>query len=635
VSTAALIVVSFGSPRLDFRWVPENTPMTVVCNDGLRPDILATGEVHHLMPEANLGFGAAVNLAASLSDADRLVIVNPDCHLDSPHWDVLTKATEDEVVVIPLIEPSGAQTLVASRYPSRTRFLLSALRARERLGRRLGASVRRPSQSGVAFSLCTHWFSGAAFSISRRRFNDVGGFDEGYFLYWEDADLSRRLAIRNPSMSVRVAEVRPATHEVGGTATASRAVALERLMSATRYAESTPGVGWSAIARLLELVSLRQSTLRQRPPLHPVAVLSLGRSSATGERRRVRSWTRIAEAAGQTSMELTPPPWSARSVLRPGLLRDALLVARGDLVLEALVLNPMATARRLRESGATTLVCVTARAYHPRFADLGMRVVLDYVDRLSDSYTDRAASTAVSRPMSTLLRALASSHRRFEARRHPCSMACATGRADALSLEVRYVPIVAEPWSAPGAVPLATGRADLLFVGTLDYPPNVEAARFLARIWPAIQERRPGTTMIVAGARPPAEVVSTCAANGWELVADFDHPAAVYRRALVAVAPVTLASGMQIKVQDALAWGLPVVATSLALAGYDPDIPAVRADTEEDFASACIKLLGDPDCRGEFARRGLWWVEHALDPTAFTWAFGPDQTPSRESSKGD
>lgn len=622
MTQAALIVVSYGNESVDLTWAPVDAPKIVVCNDGRRPEIIGLGEVRFVVPERNLGFAAAVNLAASSTSADRLVVVNPDCRMAAEHWNALTVAEDREVVVVPLVQPSGASTVVASPYPTKAKFILSALRARKRLSRLPWIRVTRPDQTIGSFSLTTHWFSGAAFSISRQRFMGVDGFDEGYFLYWEDADLSRRLAAADPFARVRVADTCAGTHGVGESNDAPMSVALERLLSARRYASSNPGWGWKAVARLLDLQVSHHRCLPQRPPSSDVLILSLGRGSANGERRRVRSWARIAEAAGMTHTEASPPGASARGLLRPGVFRDALLVVRGELVPEALAVNPLAVATRLRVEGATTLICVTARTYHPRLADLGVRVVLDYVDRLSDSYLDRAGSITVDRPAAIGLKLLAWTHRRFEAKQHPCALACATGVADARKLGVDYVPIVAEP-RVPSP---ASRKADLLFVGTLDYPPNVEALRFLARTWPMLVARRPTVTVIVAGARPPELIIDLARDLGWELVADFEDPAAIYGRALVAVAPITMGSGMQIKVQDAIAFGLPVVATTIALAGYDAGLPAVRADSPHDFVAECLRLLDDEKARRDSSDQGSAWLNRELNPLGYTSALRSTET---------
>lgn len=101
---------------------------------------------------------------------------------------------------------------------------------------------------------------------------------------------------------------------------------------------------------------------------------------------------------------------------------------------------------------------------------------------------------------------------------------------------------------------------------------------------------------------------------------DFRCSGDAYGGALVAVAPLTMASGMQIKVQEAMAHGLPVVASGQALAGYVPNIPAVRADSERELIDGCVALLSNEAERQRLASAGLDWLEEALSPASLTWA---------------
>jgi GT2 family glycosyltransferase len=629
VTAAALVVVSFKTPAIDLRWVPTETQVVVVCNDQCRPSVHGAAAVEFIEPDINLGFGAAVNLGVRRCTASRVVVANPDCELLAAHWEVLASGSVEEVTLVPLQEPDGTASIVVSRYPTRTGLAMSALRARHRL-RRCGWRLDPQAQAPGSYPLSSHWFSGAAFSIDRQRFLDVGGFDQEYFLYWEDADLARRLGLAFADMEARLADAPLATHSVGSSSVGSRSVATERLLSAARFARSSQGLGWSTLARNIERYAQRPGRARrQQPGTTDLVVLTLGRASANGERRRVRTWREIAESADITVRELT---LDRRRPIHPSQLRDAVLVLRGELVPEALLTRPLQCLGDLHAHGAVGIVCVTARAYHPRLADLGIPVVLDYVDRLSDSYSNRATSGAASKPTAWTLRALSFFHRRFESRAHPSAYACAAGRSDASALSAEFVPIVASQVSpAARAVPCT----DMLFVGTLDYAPNVESVAYLANVWPRLQLRRPGTTLCLAGARPTEAVLQTAEHLGWTVEADFAEAADLYAGARIAVAPLTMASGMQIKVQDALAHGLAVVATAPALAGYPDDIPAVRVDSERAFVDACAALLEDDAELDRLASRGPAWVESTLGPHRHRWAVTDALSPVRGKCRGE
>jgi glycosyltransferase involved in cell wall biosynthesis len=169
----------------------------------------------------------------------------------------------------------------------------------------------------------------------------------------------------------------------------------------------------------------------------------------------------------------------------------------------------------------------------------------------------------------------------------------AAGWSDALTLGAQWVPNLVDPTLAP--IGDADPDRDLLFVGTLRYPPNVDAIERLARLWPRLVARRPNVTAIIAGSAPTERVVALCDEHGWELVADFTSLDLVARRARVAVAPLTRVAGIQNKVLDAASLALPQVVTAEALEGFEPGIPLVGHVDDESFAADVVRVLDDPE----------------------------------------
>lgn len=149
----------------------------------------------------NRGFGAAVNQAARLTDAPLLWILNPDCRVLPGAFAALRKTLDghpDCAIAAPQLlnedgsvqasargEP-GAWTGLFGRHGLLTKWFPSATAARRNL------PAADLVKSGVE-SAAVDWVMGASMLIRRAPFDQVGGFDEGYFLYWEDADLCRRL----------------------------------------------------------------------------------------------------------------------------------------------------------------------------------------------------------------------------------------------------------------------------------------------------------------------------------------------------------------------------------------------------------------------------------------------------------
>lgn len=339
-----------------------------------------------------------------------------------------------------------------------------------------------------------------------------------------------------------------------------------------------------------------------------VVLVDLGRRTASGARRRVKNLTEVLSSMGlQVRMVEVLPEY--RSTRWNAMTRLPALVGGSDTVPETLAWSPAMVRRELERLDPSIVVCITDRCFHP--ALLGpWRTYIDFVDRLSVSYAGR--SRIVDHPVRRAgYRALSHPHRRFE-RSLPLGVAgaFAAGRADAAALGVDWVLINASPDPRPlDELRVAADHdTDLAFVGTLDYPPNEAAVQQLDTLWPALRDRRPGISALIAGARPTTQVRELARRNEWELIPDFSSAAEVFARCRVAVAPLEHASGLQIKVLDAAANAVPQVVTKVVASGLDPGFPLLSADDSHGWVSAVFSLLDDPNTSralGERSRRHL------------------------------
>jgi hypothetical protein len=274
VSTA--VYVAFATRTLELDWLPADAHVVVVHNDDAldRGSLRHDGVVHVDAP-GNIGFGAAVNLALPLVD-DRAVLCNPDAVLTRVHWDALTHDVGvADIVTVPLVDGTGVPTSVVSRYPTPLSHLVSAYR----LGRWLprGSAARRWAAHGLgrwgaahaesledpvgAWPLSERWVSGAVLSIDGDLLRKVHGFDERYFLYYEDVDLCSRLANAARNARAVVASVPPGMHIVGasavGDSTQGGATARHRFASALTYARDQSGVPWRLCEAALRVADRR------------------------------------------------------------------------------------------------------------------------------------------------------------------------------------------------------------------------------------------------------------------------------------------------------------------------------------------------------------------------------------------
>jgi len=154
--------------------------------------------------------------------------------------------------------------------------------------------------------------------------------------------------------------------------------------------------------------------------------------------------------------------------------------------------------------------------------------------------------------------------------------------------------------------------ATIAFTGNLGYFPNVDAVTWFSReIFPEIRRRVPSALFRVAGARPSGAIRALAGKNGVRLDQDVERIEAVLSRATVAVAPMRAGSGQLLKILEAMASGVPVVATPLAAAAFDfaSGRELLVAEEPAEFASAVTRLLEDPDEAKAIARRARAAVE--------------------------
>lgn len=161
----------------------------------------------------------------------------------------------------------------------------------------------------------------------------------------------------------------------------------------------------------------------------------------------------------------------------------------------------------------------------------------------------------------------------------------------------------------PYAALPAPGGPDLVFTGTMDYWPNVDAVCWFAReVLPALRERHPGARFHVVGANPAPEVSALAALPGVHVTGRVADVRPYVAHAALAVAPLRIARGIQNKVLEAMAMGRPVVASPQAHEG-------VRAETGRDLLVAdgvretvrlCAEVLdGHHPGLGAAARRAM------------------------------
>lgn len=209
VATAGVVTVSYGSEGVLDRFFASlesasAAPLSVVVADN-RPEAGAPVRelaerygVTYLPMAANLGYGGAMNAAVRIlpSDIRWVLVSNPDIEIHPGAIDELVRVGESDArigAVGPLVETDGEIYPSARAIPSIRMGLGHALFANIWPGnpwsRQYHSDNERPPRERDA-----GWLSGSCLLIRREAFDAVGGFDDRFFMYFEDVDLGYRLS---------------------------------------------------------------------------------------------------------------------------------------------------------------------------------------------------------------------------------------------------------------------------------------------------------------------------------------------------------------------------------------------------------------------------------------------------------
>jgi len=192
-----------------------------------------------------------------------------------------------------------------------------------------------------------------------------------------------------------------------------------------------------------------------------------------------------------------------------------------------------------------------------------------------------------------------------------------TSQADAEALgggdKVRVLPMGVDLCRFKFQGPEGRDPATLVFTGNMGYHPNEEAVFWFAReVWSRIKEANPEARWQIVGANPGARVRDLARTYpGVEVMGRVPDIGEHLGRATLAVCPVRSGSGIQMKVQEAMATGTPVVATSTANRGVGaaPASELIVRDDPAEFAAAVSALLGDQAARARLGAAGRAFVE--------------------------
>lgn len=160
------------------------------------------------------------------------------------------------------------------------------------------------------------------------------------------------------------------------------------------------------------------------------------------------------------------------------------------------------------------------------------------------------------------------------------------------------------PADMPSGGPLPA-KADLVFVGSMDWMPNIDGVVWFVReVLPLIQAERPETSVAIVG-RKPAPQVLALAGDRVHVTGTVDDTRPWLWGSRISIVPLRIGGGTRLKIYESMAARTPVVSTKIGAEGLQVDDGSniSIADQPADFARACCRLLASPEARRSMAER--------------------------------
>lgn len=212
------VTVTYNSARI-VRDALASLPdgLEIICVDNASTDDLGSAlqglPIRRIDNCRNLGFGTACNVGAAAASGEFILFINPDVRVTPRSIDALIEAVErypDCNVFSPRTNtPDGRLWFREQTEVDRLSGVSSPRRVRDIWG-----------------DCCVRFVDGGIFLIRRSLFLEMGGFDEGIFLYFEDDDLSHRLRQRNEPL-ILVGDAH-AIHDIGNSVQRSALAQIHR-----------------------------------------------------------------------------------------------------------------------------------------------------------------------------------------------------------------------------------------------------------------------------------------------------------------------------------------------------------------------------------------------------------------------
>jgi GT2 family glycosyltransferase/glycosyltransferase involved in cell wall biosynthesis len=530
----------------------------------------------------NLGFVGNCNRGAALARGDYLLILNNDAVLGAGALEALL----DVFARFPRAGAAGAKLV----YPDGRLQEAGAIVWRDGSawndGR--GDDPERPEYNYLREA---DYCSAACLLVPKALFDELGGFDERYSpAYCEDVDLCFRL--REEGRKVYYQPAAEVVHFEGASHGTDLAHGIKRhqVENQARFAER-----WSEALASHRVNGALPRLERDRAARRRILLIEACMLTPDQDAGSVRTW-RLIKVMQEMGSKVT----FVAANLEQREPYHAQLQQEGVEVLYAPYVRSIE--ELVKERGAEFDIIILARYYIAgRYIDAVRRhaprallvfdtIDLHYLRNRRLAHLEKNASLA--QGAEAIYR-----HEIDCIQRCDVTWVVSEIERDILAREVPRACVLVQTMIHAPAPPRAgfAEREGLLFLGGFRHPPNVDAARYLAReIVPRLRQRLPDVTTYVVGANAPKAVLEL-AAPGLEVVGFVPDLAPWFERCRASVSPLRYGAGIKGKVNHAMSHGLPVVATHASIEGMHlaEGEEVLVADDPDVFVDAVVRLYGD------------------------------------------
>lgn len=170
-------------------------------------------------------------------------------------------------------------------------------------------------------------------------------------------------------------------------------------------------------------------------------------------------------------------------------------------------------------------------------------------------------------------------------------------------------------FAPPGSKTL---QFDFVFVGSMDWVPNIDGIEwFLAEVFPRIKASKPDARLAIVGRSPVPSITAKADQKKIFVTGTVPDVRPFLWQSAIVIVPLRVGGGTRLKIFEAMAAGVPVIATAIGAEGLPVKHGSTIeiADTAQDFAAACLRLVANRREREQMAQAALDLVR-----ANFSWA---------------